>query len=59
MKKERAAFFCNIAAVVLVTAVLVSAAPRISAVGAVGQRFTGNSKQDPRFVLSSGHRGTP
>lgn len=38
MKKERAAFFCNIAAVVLVTAVLVSAAPRISAVGAVGQR---------------------
>lgn len=38
MKKERAAFFCNIAAAVLVTAVLVSAAPRISAVGAVGQR---------------------
>ena len=35
MKKERAAFFCNIAAAVLVTAVLVSAAPRISAVGAV------------------------
>ena len=154
MKKERAAFFCNIAAAVLVTAVLVSAAPRISAVGAVGQRvaavfsptyfsnkintefttiksaqtthtkttatreaqamhpisgkdsdpyahitetpadvsklmqqeksdrqpkaggqnqrgelpgrgddlvfrFAGNSEQDPRFVLSSGHRGTP
>lgn len=38
MKKERAAFFCNIAAAVLVAAVLVSAAPRISAVGAVGQR---------------------
>ena len=38
MKKERAAFFCNIAAAVLATAVLVSAAPRISAVGAVGQR---------------------
>ena len=38
MKKERAAFFCNIAAAVLVTAVLVSAAPRISAVGAVGER---------------------
>ena len=38
MKKERAAFFCNIAAAVLITAVLVSAAPRISAVGAVGQR---------------------
>lgn len=38
MKKERVAFFCNIAAAVLVTAVLVSAAPRISAVGAVGQR---------------------
>ena len=37
MKKERAAFFCNIAAAVLVTAVLASAAPRISAVGAVGR----------------------
>ena len=38
MKKERLAFLCNIGLAVLVTAVLASAVPRVSAAGAVGAR---------------------
>ena len=58
MKKERAAFFCNIAAAVLVTAVLVSAAPRISAVGAVGQRVAAVFSPIASFNASASPKGT-